>query len=287
MKKRKKSKNQQDKYLNIILFVILIILIVAIITMGIFSKKPKIIEIKTFSEIPGFSFEYPVFKGWAVSLVKKMNENEYQIFYSCSFGTAIAPSMRVEKNKYIFYASIPGAINPNKILYYLIEASDGNHIIFFDPKENFNVDIYPYAYEGDGYSEKVLTDKIIETFKFNNSPELESSSNAEYGKIVSYTLNKTIQFPDFNLKFTGIMETPGPNNAKWKFTYYNFEITDNETKNISWSSGTGEIGPTKFIIDKKIYYLELKQSIKYYPEWLKDNELVVLSKEQFDELRDK
>lgn len=54
--------------------------------MGIFSflnkNKAEIIETKTFSEMPGFSFEYPVFKGWEVKEIKKISENEYNIFFN-------------------------------------------------------------------------------------------------------------------------------------------------------------------------------------------------------------
>jgi hypothetical protein len=48
-------------------------------------KKIKIIGLKTFKKFPGFTFEYPIFKGWEVSLIKKINNNVYEIIlnYGC------------------------------------------------------------------------------------------------------------------------------------------------------------------------------------------------------------
>ena len=48
--------------------------------MSIFSKKQKITETKTFSEIPGFSFEYPVFKDWEINSIEKVNNEEYIVY---------------------------------------------------------------------------------------------------------------------------------------------------------------------------------------------------------------
>lgn len=168
MKKPKKRKFLNKK--SLIIFIILLVLILALITIVLFSKKPKIIETKTFSEIKGFTFDYPIFKGWEVSLIKKINENEYQIFFKCPFETVVTPWMSVKKNfdpRMYNIPSLPYTINPNKIRYYLIESSEGSHIIFFRNTQDFVIEIYPFIHEGDGYSEKAFIKKIIETFKFN------------------------------------------------------------------------------------------------------------------------
>ena len=286
-----------NKYMNKKLIILVIILLIIITTMGIFSflnkNKLKIIETKTFSEIPGFIFEYPVFKGWEVSLIKKINESDYQIFFSCPFETTIAPYMKIINSnvgKTEIFKILKYKENPNGVYYsYNKNSQIGDNIEFINKKYS-KVNIYPFMHEGDGYSGKILVQKIIDTFKFE---EIATAIKADYGKVVQYKMNQEIQLPDFTIEFKGTTETPGPNNAKWNITTYNFIITDkNGSQKIGWSSGMGEIGPQKFSIkappefnvNEIFFYLELKQSIKYYPEWLKDDELVILSSKQFLEI---
>jgi hypothetical protein len=58
------------------------------------------------------------------------------------------------------------------------------------------------------------------------------------------------------------------------FLYYDFKVrTANIEKAVSWSSGTGDIGPVQFEIAGKHYQLELRHSDKLGK--LKDNELVI------------
>lgn len=107
-------------------------------------------------------------------------------------------------------------------------------------------------------------------------PEIvETKTLAEYGKIVKYSLNEAIEFPDFTLKYKGVTKTPGPNNAKWSITNYNFEIMgENWKRDISWSSGMGDIGPTIFEVSNKRFMFEKAYASKL-KENLKDNEVVV------------
>jgi hypothetical protein len=58
------------------------------------------------------------------------------------------------------------------------------------------------------------------------------------------------------------------------FLYYDFRVTSaHGTQTISWSSGTGDIGPVLFQVDGQRYALELQISDKLGK--LKENELVV------------
>jgi len=306
---------------KIIIFVVLAILILTIITMGILSflekNKAKIVETRTFSEIPGFSFEYPVFKGWEVKEIKKISENEYQIYFNGPLGSdsAVVPYINIKKveGKPMLISQMPLDIqirdaglnlikqNNNGTTFFVFDSSayskdykpkqgEWNYVIL--PLILGNVRISKFSSEP-GFDENIFVDKIIETF--SDDPSVYSVSvKAEYGKIVKYALNETIEFPDFSLKYKGTSEIPGPNNAKWSIVKYNFELkSKNETKTISWSSGMGIIGPEKFTVatppmfnmDVWTFYLELQRS-KKYPENLKNNELVVLSSKQFSEIND-
>jgi hypothetical protein len=146
------------KKLFLILIIILTILILFFIAMGIFyflNPKYKITETKTFSEIPGFSFDYPVFKGWESDKLK-IEKSEYP--YKGPNGSSIDDNPNIKTNE-------------NGVKYYMnlrknSENSLGLPFINFYSSDSI-VTIYPFMHEGDGYSAKVFADKIIETFKFS------------------------------------------------------------------------------------------------------------------------
>lgn len=95
-----------------------------------------------------------------------------------------------------------------------------------------------------------------------------------YEKVIQFSKNRTLQFPDFKIVSTGVTReqvTPNLN-----FTYYNFLITDlnNATRTLIWSSGTGEVAPKDFVIGNKVYQLELGYSNKDN-KWISNDELVI------------
>lgn len=156
--------------------------------MGIFYflKRPKIIETKTFSEIPGFSFEYPVFKGWEFASIKKVSDSEYILYLNnpSNIDFDAAPQIKIVKSEYAYKGPNNSTIennpniktNKNGAKYYMILRYDNPEISEGLPFMNFyasdsTVTIYPFMHEGNGYSGKVFVDKIIETFKFTCSPE--------------------------------------------------------------------------------------------------------------------
>jgi len=130
----------KSKYLKVTFFIVLVLLIFTTITMGIFSflnkNKTGIVETKTFSEIPGFSFEYPVPKD-GIKEVRKINENEYSIFFDTPEGInfEVAPQIKIVKN----YDGSAGfnkrllKINQNKIYY--DSNKDSGKIAFFINQE--------------------------------------------------------------------------------------------------------------------------------------------------------
>lgn len=99
---------------------------------------------------------------------------------------------------------------------------------------------------------------------------------AEYGTKVKYEKGKELEFPDFDLSYIGTRDVKVPVYGPGHFTYYEFEISSGkERKTVSWSSGTGEIGPVEFNFNGKRYALELMRSYKLGK--LEQDELVVFS----------
>lgn len=86
-------------------------------------------------------------------------------------------------------------------------------------------------------------------------------STANYGKPVRYKKDVDIEFPDFKLTYQGERKQDVPVFGPGYFLYYDFKIeNENESKTVSWSSGTGEIGPSAFEFNGKQYLLEMKMS---------------------------
>jgi hypothetical protein len=96
---------------------------------------------------------------------------------------------------------------------------------------------------------------------------------ASYGTRVKYRTGKKIEFPDFTIEYVGERRKSVSVYPRG-FLYYDFEVRNaNIEKAVSWSSGTGDIGPVQFEIAGKHYQLELRHSDKFGK--LKDNELVI------------
>ncbi len=112
-----------------------------------------------------------------------------------------------------------------------------------------------------------------------NMDQPKTSTSAAYGTKTIFEKNIPIQFPDFAVTFTGT--TPAnAGNSEIKIPlgdFYKFDVTNGtDSQVVSWSSGTGLIGPRPFTVGGKSYWLELRMSEKL--GWLKDNELVISPK---------
>lgn len=96
---------------------------------------------------------------------------------------------------------------------------------------------------------------------------------ASYGTRVKYAAGKKIEFPDFTIEYIGERRTTLPVYPRG-FLYYDFKVSKgNVARKVSWTSGTGLIGPMPFEIGGKHYQLELRHSNKLGN--LNDNELVI------------
>ena len=100
-----------------------------------------------------------------------------------------------------------------------------------------------------------------------------SEQKASYGTRVKYWAGEKIEFRDFMIEYVGERRQSVSAYPRG-FLYYDFKVrTANIEKVVSWSSGTGDIGPVEFEISGKHYQLELRHSDKLGK--LQDNELVI------------
>ena len=106
------------------------------------------------------------------------------------------------------------------------------------------------------------------------------SGDINYNEIVKYSKEEQLKFPDFKLEFKGTRDEKKefPNGSSLNFRFYDFSVSNDKTqKNISWSSGTGDIAPQQFEFDGKEYQLELSYSEKLKTK-LGESELVIVKK---------
>jgi hypothetical protein len=114
---------------------------------------------------------------------------------------------------------------------------------------------------------------LVITLLFTGCQVSSPADQAAYGSRVAYTRGKPVTFPDFTLEFAGTREVAPPK-APRSFRYYDFiVIRGNEQQAVSWSSGTGEIGPREFKVGDKAFLLEITYSERF--GWLDEHELVV------------
>jgi hypothetical protein len=101
----------------------------------------------------------------------------------------------------------------------------------------------------------------------------DAEQNASYGTRVKYKAGQKIQFPNFTIEYVGERRQKSPVYPRG-FLYYDFKVGSGKTeKTVSWTAGTGDIGPVAFELGSKRYQLELRRSDKLGK--LNDNELVI------------
>ena len=100
-----------------------------------------------------------------------------------------------------------------------------------------------------------------------------SKQKAAYGTRVKYRFGEKIEFPDFTIEYVGERKKSVPVYPRG-FFFRDFKLTKGKAgKIVSWTAGTGDIGPADFEIGGKHYQLELRHSDRLGK--LKENELVV------------
>lgn len=95
-----------------------------------------------------------------------------------------------------------------------------------------------------------------------------------YGEKIRYAQGEPLAFPDVTLEFVGKRETSLSSDYPQGMTFYDFKaFQGSQAKLISWSAGTGDIGPTLFELAGNSYVLELAMSDELGS--LAENELVL------------
>ena len=101
----------------------------------------------------------------------------------------------------------------------------------------------------------------------------EPADVASYDAKVKFTTGRAIRFPAFTLTYAGKRHvTPQQYPRGWWI--YDFKIRDKSgEQTVSWSAGTGDIGPTRFQADGADFQIELAHSDKQGA--LREDELVI------------
>ncbi len=101
-----------------------------------------------------------------------------------------------------------------------------------------------------------------------------STKPPRYGVKIQYTQGQPLNFPDVTLEFVGKRESPPSSDYPRSMYSYDFKVYQGSQEDlISWSAGTGDIGPTLFELAGNRYALELAMSDKL--GILDENELVL------------
>ena len=85
----------------------------------------------------------------------------------------------------------------------------------------------------------------------------------EFGRWHPYYENRIMPFPGFTLIFKGMEPGdlyPGSTTRRLGGRFKFFASSGSSSANITWSSGTGDIGPSGFRLDGKDYILEMVTS---------------------------
>lgn len=97
---------------------------------------------------------------------------------------------------------------------------------------------------------------------------------ADYGVKTRFAKGKPLAFPDCELTFTGTRRIVSPAYSRG-FLYYDFKAAvGGKTKDVSWSSGTGDIGPEFFEVNGRKFVIELGATI-LAKGFMKNDELVL------------
>lgn len=99
---------------------------------------------------------------------------------------------------------------------------------------------------------------------------------ATYGTKVRFKKDAVLVFPDFDLTYLGRRHVEAPK-FKPGFNHEDFRVSrGKESTTVSWSSGTGLLGPQEFEFAGLWFELELRHHDKL--GWLKEDEVVVVKR---------
>jgi hypothetical protein len=103
----------------------------------------------------------------------------------------------------------------------------------------------------------------------------DSSDTVVYGSKVEFSAGRTLRFPDFELTYMGKRHVTPPRYPRgWWIHDFKVRSKGGE-QTVSWSAGTGDIGPTRFKVNGAAFQVELSRSDKL--GLLREDEMVVFS----------
>lgn len=101
----------------------------------------------------------------------------------------------------------------------------------------------------------------------------DSQDTVVYGSKVRFRLDRTLRFPGFELTYMGKRHVTPPQYPRG-WWIHDFKVrSKGDEQTVSWSAGTGDIGPTRFRVQGAPFQIELSRSDKLGP--LREDELVV------------
>lgn len=101
----------------------------------------------------------------------------------------------------------------------------------------------------------------------------DSSDTIAYGSKVRFAANRILRYPDFQVIYIGKRHVVPPQYPRGWWTY-DFKVREKgDEQTVSWSAGTGDIGPTRFEVNGSDFQIELSRSDKLGP--LREDEMVV------------
>lgn len=101
----------------------------------------------------------------------------------------------------------------------------------------------------------------------------DSSDTVTYGSKVRFGADRILRYPDFEVIYMGKRHVAPPQYPRGWWTY-DFKVRGKgDEQTVSWSAGTGDIGPTRFRVDGVDFQIELARSDKL--GLLREDEMVV------------
>ncbi len=122
----------------------------------------------------------------------------------------------------------------------------------------------------------------------------QDSGKNMYDTISNFTPDAWLIFEDFSLRYVGerVVEPSGRITITMRFQQFDVN-TSQGMQRIEWSAGTGDIGPAKFAVGAKNFYLELQRTMlprnasdpRDIGQALGDYQLVILTESTFNALK--
>ena len=99
------------------------------------------------------------------------------------------------------------------------------------------------------------------------------STTVAYSSKVRFSLDRTLRFPDFEMTYKGKRHVTPPQYPRgWWIHDFSVRGKSGE-QTVSWSAGTGDIGPTRFKVNGADFQVELSRSDELGS--LREDEMVV------------